>query len=67
MIDILRDVFIGVLYLFGIGFFGFFCRVSVCPCGAYLAGAEVMLEALCIGVFLTVGSLLLIILWEVWK
>lgn len=24
MIDILREVFIGVLYLFGIGFFGFF-------------------------------------------
>ncbi len=33
------------------------------PCDA----GEEMIEAVCVGVFLTVGSLVLIVLWEVWR
>ena len=46
--------------------FRLFCVVSVRADAEDVAGAE-MIEALIIGVFILLGSLFLIFLWEIWR
>ena len=66
MIQILHDVFLGVLYAFGIGFVGF---LALCLFGKSrsTSGSTAMIEAAVITVCLTFVSVILICIYEAWK